>query len=65
MQRSVEILQKEYRDNPETSRSSLGISQPPIQWVPGVKLPGAVVGHPPPFNVNVKNDRSYTSTPLQ
>jgi hypothetical protein len=50
------------------SRSVLGPTQPPIQWVPGalslgVKRPGREVDHSPPSSAEVKNACSYTSTP--
>jgi len=43
-------------------------TQPPIQWVSGalclsVKRPGRETDHSPPFNADVKNVWSYTSTP--
>jgi len=42
------------------SRSALGLTQPPIQWVPGapssgVKPPGLETDHTRPFNAEVKN----------
>ena len=46
------------RDFVHPSRSALGPTQPPIQWVPsfsrGVKRPGRGVEHPPPSSVEVK-----------
>jgi hypothetical protein len=41
------------------SRMALGLTQPPIQWVPealslGVKQPGHEVDHSPPSDVKVK-----------
>jgi hypothetical protein len=50
------------------SRTALGPTQPPIQWVPaafslGVKRPGREVDHLPPSSAEVKNASSYTSTP--
>jgi hypothetical protein len=50
------------------SRTALGPTQPPIQWVPGalslgVKRPGREADHSPPFSAEVKNEWSYTSTP--
>jgi hypothetical protein len=51
------------------SRTALGPTQPPIQWVPGalslgVKRSGHEADHSPLFSAEVKNARSYTSTPL-
>jgi hypothetical protein len=50
------------------SRSALGTSQPPIQWVPrdlslGVKRQGREADHSPPSRAEVKNAWSYISTP--
>jgi hypothetical protein len=50
------------------SRTALGPTQPPIQWVPwtlslGVKRPGLEADHSLPSSAEVKNDWSYTSTP--
>jgi hypothetical protein len=50
------------------SRTVLGPTQPPIQWVPGalslgVKRPGREADDSPPSNAEVKNAWSYTSTP--
>jgi hypothetical protein len=50
------------------SKTALGPTQPPIQWVPwalslGVKRPGREADHSPPSNAEVKNECSYTSTP--
>jgi len=46
------------RDFPHPSRPILGISHPPIQWVPGlsrgVKRPGPSVDHSPPYSAKVK-----------
>jgi hypothetical protein len=49
------------------SRTALGPTQPPIQWVTGalslgVKLPGREAAHSPPSSAEVKNAWSYTST---
>jgi hypothetical protein len=50
------------------SRTALGPTQPPIQWVPGVlsvgvKRPGREADHSPPSSAEVKNAWRYTSTP--
>jgi hypothetical protein len=50
------------------SRTALGPTQPPIQWVPGalslgVKWPGCEADHSPPSSAEAKNAWSYTSTP--
>jgi hypothetical protein len=50
------------------SRTTLGPTQPPTQWVPGtlslgVKRPGREADHSPPTSSEVKNAWSYTSTP--
>jgi hypothetical protein len=50
------------------SRTSLGPTQPPIQWVPGalslgVKRLGREADQSPPSSAKVKNAWSYTSTP--
>jgi hypothetical protein len=49
-------------------RKALGSIQPPIHWVPralslGVKRPVCEADHSPPTSAEVKNARSYTSTP--
>jgi hypothetical protein len=50
------------------SRTALGSTQPPIQWVPvalslGVKRPEREADNSPPSSAGVKNAWSYTSTP--
>jgi hypothetical protein len=50
------------------SRTALGPTQPPIQWVPGtlslgIKRPGREADHSPPSSAEVKNAWSCTSTP--
>jgi hypothetical protein len=49
------------------SRTALGATQPPIQWVPralslGVKRPGREADHSPLSSTEIKNSWSYTST---
>jgi hypothetical protein len=46
-----------------SSRSVLGPTQPPIQWEPGVKLPGPEGDHSPRTSTEVKKTWIYTSTP--
>jgi hypothetical protein len=50
------------------SRTALGTTKPPIQWVPGalslgVKRPGREADHSPPSSAEVKNAWSCISTP--
>jgi hypothetical protein len=47
----------------KSSRPALGSTQPPIQWVPGVKRLGREVDHSPPTSAEVKKMWTYTSTP--
>ena len=46
------------RDFPNPPRPSVGLTQPPLQWVPdvfpGLKRPGRGVDHPPPSSAEVK-----------
>ena len=48
--------------------STLQLAQPSVQWIPGpgvlLKRPGHEVDLLAPSNVEVKNEWSYTSTPL-
>jgi hypothetical protein len=45
------------------SRTALVPTQPPMQWVPGVKRPGREGNYSSPSSAEVKNAWSYTSTP--
>lgn len=51
-----------------TSRSAVGTTHFPIQWVPGffpgVNRPGREVNHSPPSSDDVRNKWSCTSTAL-
>jgi hypothetical protein len=53
------------RDFLHMSRLALGLTQPPVQWVPGLsrgyKRPGSGADHPPPSSAEVKKS---SSTPL-
>jgi len=42
------------QDFPLPSRLALEPTQPPVNWVPGVKWPGFGVEHPPTPNAEVK-----------
>jgi hypothetical protein len=46
-----------------TSRLALGPTQPPIQWVSGVKQLGGEVDHSPPSSAEVKNGGSIPPLP--
>jgi hypothetical protein len=51
-----------------SSKSTLGSTQRPIQWVrealsPGVKRTGREADHSPPASAEVKQMSNYTSTP--
>ena len=43
-----------HQDFPHQSRPALGPTQPPVQWVPGVKRPGRGVDHPTLSRAEVK-----------
>jgi hypothetical protein len=45
------------------SGPALGSTQPPIQWVLGVKQPKHEADHSPPSSTELKNMWGYTSTP--
>jgi hypothetical protein len=50
------------------SKQALGLTQPPIQWVPGdlsleVKRPGRQADQSPPSSADVKNAWNYASPP--
>jgi hypothetical protein len=40
--------------SPRRSDRLWGLTQPPIQWVPGVKRPGCKADHSPPTSAKVK-----------
>jgi hypothetical protein len=44
------------RDFSHTSRPTLGLTKPPVQWVPGVKRPGRGADHPTPLSAEVENE---------
>jgi hypothetical protein len=46
-----------------SSRPVLGFTQPPIQWVRGVKRSGREADHSPPTSAEIKKMLIYTSTP--
>jgi len=45
------------------SRPAMGPTQPPIQWITGVKRPRREANHSPHSSAEVKNAWGYTSTP--
>jgi len=50
------------------SRPALGLTRPPVHWVPGavspgVKLPGHEADHSAPCSAEVEKAWSYNSTP--
>jgi hypothetical protein len=44
------------------SRPALGPTQPPVQWLPGIKWPGREADQLPPSSSNVKYAWNYTFT---
>jgi hypothetical protein len=46
-----------------SSRPALGSTQPPIQWVPGVKRQEREADHSPPASAEVKKTWIHSSTP--
>jgi len=54
--------------SPKPSVSPLGLTQPAIQWVPGLfpwsKAAGLKADHSPPSNSEVSNDWCFTSVTL-
>jgi hypothetical protein len=54
------------QDFSHTSRPTLGSTQSPVQWVPGLtwglRRPGRGADHPLPSSAEVENEYSYTST---
>jgi hypothetical protein len=46
-----------------TSRRALRPTQPPLQWVPGVKRPGRQVVYSPASSAEVENEWSHTVAP--
>jgi hypothetical protein len=48
----------------QCSQTKWGQTQFHIQCVTGLKKPGLEVDHSPPTTTEIKNDRSYTSTPV-
>jgi hypothetical protein len=49
--------------SPKSSRPALGSTQPPIQWIPGIKRPGSEADHSPPTSAKVKKMWIYTFIP--
>jgi hypothetical protein len=45
------------------AKAILGLTQPPIEWIPGIKRPGRQTDHSLPSRADVKNAWRYTSTP--
>jgi hypothetical protein len=44
------------RDFSHTSTPTVGPTQPPVKWVPGLKRPGRGADHPPSSNAEVKKE---------
>jgi hypothetical protein len=46
----------------ESSRKTLGSTQPPIHWLPGLKLPECEVDYSPASKAEAQMDGRYRST---
>jgi hypothetical protein len=47
---------KSYFSSASVCRQVLGLTQPPVQWVPGVPSPGRDADHSPPSSAEVENE---------
>jgi hypothetical protein len=61
-------VREKYVSFSTSSRPVLGLTQPPVQWIPvafptEVKWPGHEADHLPPTSAEVKKPWIYTSTP--